>query len=253
MTREELDGLKAPMLLLGLCVAVGLLGGGWLLGHEIKTMKFADRSVDVKGLVERRVKSDHATWAIGFKTAGDDLTATFAHSEADKDAVLKFLAAQGVVPAEITTGDISVTDRQTNESGTQKGSRYVLEQSVAVVTTDVDKLARAGQQTASLVQAGVVLTGNSHIAYTFDGLNALKPDMITEATRNARAAADRFAADSGSQVGVIKEASQGTLSITADSPGSADDDTPMYGSNQSADSSIMKKVRVVVTITYYLK
>ena len=46
-----------------------------------------------------------------------------------------------------------------------------------------------------------MLTNNSHIAYTFGGLNALKPDMITEATRNARAAADRFAADSGSQVG----------------------------------------------------
>jgi len=250
---DERDYLLRPAGVLGVCLLLGLVMGGWLLGHEIKTMKFADRSVDVKGLVERKVKSDQATWAIGFKTAGDDLPATFAHSEADKNAVLKFLAAQGVTADEITTGDISVTDRQTNDSAPPKGSRYVLAQTVSVATKDVDKLARAGQQTASLVQAGVVLTNNSHIAYTFGGLNALKPDMITEATRNARAAADRFAADSGSQVGSIKDASQGTFSITADSPGSANDDDGMYGGSPQADSSIMKRVRVVVTITYYLK
>ena len=53
------------------------------------------------------------------------------------------------------------------------------------------------------------------IKYTFNGLNALKPDMITEATRNARSSADRFAADSGSQVGSIRSASQGVFSISA--------------------------------------
>ena len=49
----------------------------------------------------------------------------------------------------------------------------------------------------------------------FNGLNALKPDMITEATKNARASADRFAADSGSQVGSIRSANQGVFSISA--------------------------------------
>ena len=78
---------------------------------------------------------------------------------------------------------------------------------MTVSTADVDKLAAAGAKTATLVQAGVVLADNSNIAYKFTGLNALKPDMITEATRNARASADRFAADSGSAVGVIRASS----------------------------------------------
>jgi hypothetical protein len=217
-------------------------------------MKFADRSVDVKGLVERVVKADHGTWALGFKTPGDDLTATFAQSEQNKKAILDFLTAQGFTPAEITTGDISVNDKATNENSSTKGSRYILEQTVTVATTDVDKLARAGLKTADLVRAGVVLTNNSTIAYKFTGLNALKPDMITEATRNARTSADRFAADSGAGVGAIRSATQGTFSITADSPASAnDDDGPTYGADQQADSSIMKRVRVVVTIEYYLK
>jgi uncharacterized protein len=80
-------------------------------------------------------------------------------------------------------------------------------------------------------------------------LNALKPDMITEATRNARSSADRFAADSGSQVGSIRSASQGVFSISAADSVSTGGDG---GGGDSGDSSIMKTVRVVATVDYYL-
>jgi uncharacterized protein len=60
---------------------------------------------------------------------------------------------------------------------------------------------------------GIVLSGNpgQSLAYKFTGLNSIKPDMITEATRNARVAADRFASDSGSKVGAIRQANQGVF------------------------------------------
>ena len=86
------------------------------------------------------------------------------------------------------------------------------------------------------------------IRYEFTGWNALKPDMITEATRNARASADRFAADSGSQVGSIRSANQGVFSISPAGSGAAPDE----GGGGDADASIMKKVRVVSTVDHYL-
>jgi hypothetical protein len=252
---DERDSLLKPALVLGVCLLLGLVLGGWLLGAKIASIKLADRTVTVKGLVERSVKSDRAIWAITFKTAGDDLPSVFAHSEANKAAVLKFLSDQGVSAAEVTTGQISVTDKQTNQFVQNGGSRYILEQTVTVSTGDVDKLAAAGSKTASLIQAGVVLADNSNIVYKFTGLNALKPDMITEATRNARASADRFAADSGSEVGVIRSANQGVFSISADgaTAASADESGEGGGGDAQADASIMKKVRVVSTIEYYLK
>jgi hypothetical protein len=73
--------------------------------------------------------------------------------------------------------------------------------------------------------------------------------MITEATRNARAAADRFAADSGSKVGNIRQANQGVFSILPANQGS--DNNPEYGGG-NADSSLMKTVRVVTSVDYYL-
>jgi len=68
-----------------------------------------------------------------------------------------------------------------------------------------------------LLQKGIVLNSNpgQGLAYKFTGLNSIKPDMITEATRNARAAADRFASDSGSRVGSIRQANQGVFTLFA--------------------------------------
>lgn len=243
----------ASAAVLGICLMLGLIIGGWLLGSQIKATRLADRYVTVKGLVERTVKSDAAIWPVTFKEAGNDLPAVFAKSEEDKNAVLRFFTEQGIAAGEITVGQIQVTDKQANEyGGNNDGPRYIVQQTVTVNSKDVDKIARAGQKTAELVQAGIVVGGGygQGIRYVFNGLNALKPDMITEARRNARASADRFAADSGSQVGGIRSANQGVFSITSADTSSATGEGG--GEGGPADSSIMKKVRVVATVEYYL-
>lgn len=78
---------------------------------------------------------------------------------------------------------------------------------------------------------------NSYINYRYTDLNAIKPAMIEEATKNARLAADKFAADSHSKVGKIKTASQGQFTID-----DSDSSTPW-----------LKNVRVVSTIVYYIE
>ena len=60
--------------------------------------------------------------------------------------------------------------------------------------------------------------------------------MIEEATRQARAVAEKFAADSDSVLGKIKRASQGQFSI----------------SDRDKNNPHIKKVRVVSTVEYYL-
>jgi hypothetical protein len=252
METERGESRLLPAAVLGACLLLGLVLGGWLLGSQIKDIKLADRYVTVKGLVERTVKSDMAIWPVSFKETGNDLPQVFAKSEADKTAVLKFFATQGVTTQEISVGQIKVTDKLANEyGGNLTGPRYIVEQTVTAQSTNVDRIAKAGEKTADLVQAGIVVGGNNGqggIQYKFNGLNALKPDMITEATRNARASADRFAADSGSQVGSIRSANQGVFSISASGGSQGGED----GGGGNADASMMKTVRVVATVDYYL-
>src|SRR5271167_1014489 len=87
--------------LLGLLLALGLIVAGWVLGAQIKATRLSDRYVTVKGLVERKVKSDLAIWPLNYKEAGDDLTSVYAKTEADKKAILQFLSEQGIQSSEI--------------------------------------------------------------------------------------------------------------------------------------------------------
>ena len=253
MAQQESSPLLIPFTILGVLLAIGLIVGGLLLGTRLRDFKRADRYVEVKGLVERSVKSDSATWPISFSEAGDSLPDVYAASEKDKAAVVAFLRTQGFADSDLTLGSIAVTDRSTQMyNNNTHGPRFIVQQTITVQSNDVDKVAAANGKTADLIRAGVVIQSGQNgggVVYKFNGLNALKPDMITEATRNARASADRFAADSGSQVGAIRDANQGVFSISAANAGGTGDDG---GFDQQADSSIMKKVRVVSTIDYYL-
>ena len=75
------------------------------------------------------------------------------------------------------------------------------------------------------------------MTYDFTGLNEIKPAMVEEATKNARATAEKFAADSGSEIGKIKSASQGQFSIE----------------NRDPNTPYIKNVRVVITMQYQLE
>ncbi len=247
---------RSALFYVGIPLALGLVLAGWVLGAQIKAVRLADRYVTVRGLVERTVKSDLAIWEIGYKEAGNDLAAVYSKTEADKTAVLSFLEQQGIQSSEIEVGVIGVVDTQANEyGGTNRApQRYIVTQRITVHTKNVDQVAAAAQKSMQLVQKGVVLTntsGNGGVSYKFTGLNSIKPDMITEATRNARAAADRFAKDSGSSVGAIRQANQGVFSILPSGQGSEPGEDG--GMGMGSDNSIQKVVRVVTTVQYYLE
>jgi len=243
---------------LGFLIAIGLIIGGWSLGSQIKATRLSDRYVTVKGLVERKVKSDLAMWPLSYKEAGDNLSQVYSRVEADKQTILQFLAEQGIQKSEIEIGMVRVVDTQANEYGGNRAPyRYIVEQPINVRTARVDQVAAAAQKTVQLVQKGIVLNSNpgqQGPIYKYTALNSIKPDMITEATRNARAAADRFAADSGSRVGAIRQANQGVFSILAADQADTPDaeEGPNYYGTFSPDTSMMKTVRVVTSVQYYL-
>ena len=243
-------------LLFGGILALGLVVAGWVLGSQIKQTKLGEHYVTVKDLVERNVKSDLAIWNISFRSSGDEFQTVLAAGESQKQTVLSFLKKQGIQEGDIAISPPNVLDRQAQEFGSVQGkqSRYILTQTIIVTSKDVDRIATANQRLGDLPQQGVILggaqgSGGSQLSFKFNGLNSIKPDMITEATRNARAAAERFAQDANAKVGSIRQASQGTFSISAANAGSSTDESGNY---TNPDASIMKTVRVVTTIDYYL-
>ena len=75
---ENTDFVRSAAWIPALLLAAGLVVAGWVLGSEIKAIKLADRYVTIKGLVERKVKSDLAIWPLSYKETGDDLAGVYA-------------------------------------------------------------------------------------------------------------------------------------------------------------------------------
>src|SRR5207247_10590230 len=129
--------------------------------------------------------------------------------------------------------------------------RYRVEEQVTVQASRVDQVAVAAHKTMQLLQKGIVMTSNAGQGFTFKftGLNSIKPDMITEATRNARAAADRFALDSGSRVGSIRQANEGVFSmLPADSGSDTSALGAIVGVIPTADRRRLETVRLVTPV-----
>jgi len=249
---------RSTVLIFSAILAAGLIVAGWVLGSQIKQTRLADHYVTVRGLAERTVKSDLAIWTINFQASGDDFNAVLAQNESQRPKVLAFLKQQGVEDSEVTIAAPRMIDKDAREYGARQAneSRYLVTQSVTVISPNVDRISAASQKAGELLKEGVLLassqSGSGALSYKFTGLNKIKPDMITEATKNARAAAERFAKDSGATVGPIRQATQGLFSISAADAGSASSGENGFA-QQSPDASIMKNVRVVTTIDYYLE
>ena len=225
-------------------LAIGLFLGGRAIRQGIVQFKEMDRIVTAKGLSEQEVKADKATWPLKFKELGNDPSELYDRIEKNTQTVVNFLKANGVKEAEISLAPPALVDQQANMSYSSETVRYRYKANcvVTVVSKDVDLVRKLVSRQTELMRQGVTIVGNEYdegsvVSYEFTGLNSIKPEMIAEATKNARKTAERFAADSDSKLGKIRTADQGQFSIE-----SRDQNTPW-----------IKNVRVVTTVVYYQK
>jgi hypothetical protein len=207
----------AALLLAAALVATGLAFAGHEIARGLVQARTGDRYVTVKGLSEREVEADLALWRIRFVATSNDLAEAQARITADARKVTEFLAGAGLAPEEIELQSLEVTDllAQPYRSGPLE-SRFIVAQTLRVRSGAVDRITSASQHIGALVESGVVLSSEGPSQgplYLFTRLNDVKPEMIAEATRRAREAAQEFAADSGSRIAGIRRASQGLFEI----------------------------------------
>jgi hypothetical protein len=234
-------------LLGAVAIAGGLALGGWFVGAGLVESRLGARTVTVKGLAERDVRADLAIWPLRFVATGNELVPLREKIVADEAAVRKFVADAGLADTTVEVAGFEVTDAlaQIYRSGPVE-VRFVMAETLVVRSTEVDGVAALAQRVGELVSAGVVLSSEGGAAggpvYLFTGLNAAKPEMVAEATRNARESALQFAQDSGSSLGGIRSASQGVFQILArdEAPGLME------------PYQIAKRLRVVSTVEYFL-
>lgn len=225
-----------------LLLSVGLIVAAWVLGQALLQFKQADRGVEVKGLAEREVPADIAIWPVAFSEADNDLPRLYQTLQEKNVKIAAFLQASGFKPEEISISAPSITDRQAQDYGNAQLAerlRYSGKSTLTVYTRQIDRVREAMTHLGELGKQGIALSSGNYenrTQFLFTGLNALKPAMIEEATKNARVSAEKFAKDSASRLGKIRHANQGQFSIE----------------DRDASTPYIKKVRVVSSVEYRL-
>lgn len=224
-----------------LILALAVVAFGILVYLGIEKASDRGRVVHVRGLAEMEVPADKVFWNLSYGFVGNDMQDLFKTIDQKNITVKHFLTDNGISVNDITFNPPSLSDHEANAYTTNHSRyRYSINSSIIVATTDVDavrELRQSFQQKMSnLIDSGLVLN-SGYASYEFTGLNKIKPQMIEEATINARAVAEKFAKDSQSKLGKIRNASQGVFSID-----DRDENTPY-----------IKKVRVVTTIDFALE
>ena len=140
--RPRLDGKRSAAAILGLLLAIGLVGGAWQLGRSLLGFKQLDRSVQVKGLSEREVPANLAIWPITHVEAGNDVANLYRSIERNNARLVEFLKAAGFTAAELGTSPPTVVDKQAREYGgnDQSPFRYTGRATVTVYSTNVGKV-----------------------------------------------------------------------------------------------------------------
>ena len=232
---------STTLILSSLLLALGLLSVGLCIKGAATYLGDRNRTASVRGLCEREVPADKVTWPLVTQDLGDDLTALYSKAEQVNAKILEFLHAGGLTDSEISVNPPDIEDRLAQSYDPSRVTpRYKMTNVIVVTSSNVEKVRALIKQQSKLISQGIaVLAGdyNYPTTYEFTGLNAIKPEMIAEATHNAREAAAKFAQDSGSKLGPIITASQGQFSIT---------DRDQYTPH-------IKNIRVVTTLTYCLE
>jgi hypothetical protein len=164
----------------------------------------------------------------------------YQQAEQHQQTIVGLLKDNGFDDNEIEKGVLDYNYQEYRDDKQQLvDQRHTLLGSISIETEKVELVGKVRAVMNKLIAQGINIQ-NQAPAYRFTKLNEIKPDMLREATKNARIAANEFAENAGVKVGGIRDARQGNFFVR--------DAGEEYGDT----ARIEKDVRVVTTITFYL-
>ncbi|MBU1099658.1 MAG: SIMPL domain-containing protein [Bacteroidetes bacterium] len=229
----------AKYVVLTAILSIGIALAGYAIGGGFVESKLADRYVTVKGLAEKEADADLAIWPITFNVMSNGLSDIQGQVEENRVIIKEFLLKSGFEEKSVSYAAPKIFDNEADGySNRVQQFRYRAQSTVTVRSDKVSLVKTSMEKSGALIGKGVVMAQNWEFPteFIYTALNEIKPSMIEEATKNARMAAEKFAMDSGSEVGKIRNATQGLFSID----------------NRDMNSPERKVIRVVTTVQYYL-
>ena len=135
---QKLQDSRAVLLGAVAIFAIGLTTSGYVLGDGLRRAKMAERTVTVRGVSERNVTADLATWSVDFSHQGTDLGPVQASVDQQARDVRAFFQRVGFRAEEISDSDVGLSrERPREDEGGP--DRLTVRRSIQLRTNDVLK------------------------------------------------------------------------------------------------------------------
>jgi hypothetical protein len=230
-------------------LAAGFGVGSAALANGLVRMQRTDREVTVRGVAQRDVTANRASWSVSYSESAFSLAEALGAADRDTKLVRDYLATHGFKGKLTEPGSAGISSVAEFVKDKPTGRTiYSVSRNIGFSTPKVAEVQAVENGKDALAEQGLVVD-STNASFEYTQLDTIKPAMIAAATRDARQAAEKFAEDSGSDVGGIRSATQGYFTVTSRDSAAGDDDD---GYSSRTASSPEQRVRVVTTIIYYL-
>ncbi|MFA7543889.1 MAG: SIMPL domain-containing protein [Candidatus Cloacimonadaceae bacterium] len=227
-----------------------ILGIAFILGVLIFSLAFwqsrqGATSLKVVGYASKLFESDLVKWNLTFQKGlgTNELPNGYRNMSRDLEAFKKYLLEQGIKEDEIS---ILPANSYTRHDNYGNMSGYTLNQSVTVLSSDLDKIAELALSPDFFAERGMQMS-NSNLEYLYTKLPELKQQLLSEATSDALSRAKEISGAAKTKLGKMQEARAGVFQITE--PYSTDvSDYGIYNT-----STRKKSISVTLSAVFRLK
>jgi hypothetical protein len=209
---------------------------------------FASRSSDgitVTGSAKTSATADNAVWVLNVSLSSPTVATAVKKVDADVAALSQYLTAGGIPAKGLTLGAVATFANEEFVNGNTTGRilSYRATREVTVRSTDVQLVAKLSQGIGSLLATGIN-ANNYGPQYYISNLPELRPQLMAEAMKDAKARAEALTKAVGGNIGSLVNVKAGPIQITTpDSTMTAD-----YGAYDT--TTIEKTVTATVSVTF---
>ena len=235
-----------PQLFSGmLVISIALVGSAYLASNALRSLRSND-NLTVIGSSTRPIRSDFVIWRSSVSSQQATLPLAYQELKRHSEKVQAYFKNKNIPNDAITLSAIDTQPiPETNINGVQTGRTiaYRLVQRFEIRSKDVDAITAIARSSTELINDGLPFISEP-AEYLYTELGKLRVDMISEATKDAKARGEAIVNVSGSRLGTIRKAETDVFQITARYS------TEVSNSGAYNTTTIDKDIRAVVAITF---
>ena len=205
----------------------------------------AGNGITVTGSAKTSAVADNAVWTLSVSLSSPTVGAAVKKVDSDVAALSSYLTQGGIAADALTLGAVSTyaNEEYVNGNSTGRILSYRASRDVTVRTNDVQLVSKLSQGIGTLLETGINVN-NYGPQYYISNLPELRPELMSEAMKDAKLRAESLTKAVGGSLGSLANVKAGPIQITTpDSTMTAD-----YGAYDT--STINKTVSATVSVTF---